>query len=65
MNAQRRRLLRSAAGGALLATGRMPRLASTLLAGALVPTTYAGHPFWKETDPERRGGLTSALHCAA
>ena len=32
------------AGGALLATGRMPRVASTLLAGSLVPTTIAGHP---------------------
>jgi uncharacterized membrane protein YphA (DoxX/SURF4 family) len=20
----------------------------------MIPTTYAGHPFWKETDPERR-----------
>ena len=42
------------AGGALLATGRMPRVASTLLAGSLVPTTIAGHPFWSETDPARR-----------
>jgi uncharacterized membrane protein YphA (DoxX/SURF4 family) len=39
------------AGGALLATGRVPRLASLALAGALVPTTYVGHPFWTETDP--------------
>ena len=38
-------------GGALLATGRVPRLASLALAGALVPTTYVGHPFWAETDP--------------
>lgn len=42
------------AGGALLATGRMPGVASTLLAGSLVPTTIAGHPFWSETDPARR-----------
>src|SRR5690606_18347529 len=41
-------------GGALLATGRIPRLASTVLAGALVPTTLAEHPFWNETDPEAR-----------
>jgi putative oxidoreductase len=39
------------AGGALLATGRVPRLASLALAGSLVPTTYVGHPFWTETDP--------------
>ena len=38
-------------GGLALATGRLPRLASLVLAGALVPTTYVGHAFWKETDP--------------
>ncbi len=37
--------------GALLATGRVPRLASLALAGSLVPTTYVGHPFWAESDP--------------
>lgn len=37
-------------GGAALATGRMPRLASTLLAATLVPTTLAGHRFWEEED---------------
>jgi uncharacterized membrane protein YphA (DoxX/SURF4 family) len=38
-------------GGLALATGRLPRLASLVLVGALVPTTYVGHAFWKETDP--------------
>lgn len=38
-------------GGALLATGRVPRVASWALAGALVPTTYVGHPFWAEREP--------------
>ncbi|WP_195908063.1 DoxX family protein [Nostocoides sp. HKS02] len=38
-------------GGALLATGRMPRTAAWALAGALVPTTYVGHAFWAESDP--------------
>ena len=38
--------------GAMLATNRMPRLASLLLAGTLLPTTYAGHPFWTETDKQ-------------
>jgi putative oxidoreductase len=37
--------------GALLATGRVPRLASLALAGSLVPTTYVGHPFWAQSDP--------------
>ena len=42
------------AAGALLATGRVPRLASLALVGSLVPTTYVGHPFWTETDPAVR-----------
>ncbi len=37
-------------GGALLATGNLPRLAALVLAGTLVPTTYVGHQFWAETD---------------
>ena len=41
--------------GAALATGRAPRLASTLLAATLVPTTLAGHRFWEETDPAAKG----------
>lgn len=40
-------------GGALLATGKFPRLASTLLAASLIPTT-ATHQFWNETDPEAK-----------
>lgn len=41
-------------GAAALATGRMPRLSAAVLAGSLVPTTYAGHAFWEETDPAQR-----------
>jgi len=41
------------AAGAL-ATGRAPRISSTILAASLVPTTVAGHQFWNETDPEAR-----------
>ena len=41
-------------GGALLATGHVPRIASTILAGTLIPTTLAAHPFWNETDPQKR-----------
>lgn len=43
-----------ALAGFMLATGRMPRAASLLLAGSLVPTTVAGHPFWKESDLQAR-----------
>lgn len=41
-------------GGLLLATGRVPRVASLALAGSLVPTTLAGHAFWQEDDPTKR-----------
>lgn len=33
-----------------LATGRAPRTCAAVLAASLVPTTIAGHPFWK-ADP--------------
>src|SRR6478735_7194349 len=39
------------AAAAALATGRMPRLSSTVLAASMLPTTIAGHPFWREEDP--------------
>jgi len=39
---------------AALATGRMPRLSSTVLAVSLLPTTMAGHAFWREQDPALR-----------
>jgi len=42
------------AAGSLLALGRVPRLAALVLAGSLVPTTYAGHPFWAVEDPAAR-----------
>lgn len=40
--------------GTALATGHLPRLASLVLAGSLVPTTATGHQFWKESDPGAR-----------
>lgn len=43
------------AGGALLATGKAPRLASALLLGTMVPTT-ATHNFWAESDPQAKTG---------
>jgi uncharacterized membrane protein YphA (DoxX/SURF4 family) len=41
-------------GGAALATGKGRRLGALLLAGTLVPSTIAKHPFWKIQDPEER-----------
>jgi uncharacterized membrane protein YphA (DoxX/SURF4 family) len=40
--------------GLLLATGRIPRVASGLLALTVVPGNLGDHMFWKETDPERK-----------
>jgi uncharacterized membrane protein YphA (DoxX/SURF4 family) len=40
--------------GALLATGPLRRLAALLLIGSLIPTTYAGHAFWREVDEQKR-----------
>lgn len=44
--------------GAALATGRLPRVSSLVLAGTLAPTTFAGHPFWTESDPGVRANQT-------
>lgn len=40
--------------GVALAVGIFPRWAAAILAGTLAPTTLAGHPFWKEQDPQKR-----------
>jgi putative oxidoreductase len=40
--------------GTALALGLWPRAAAAALAGALVPTTLAGHRFWEEQDPSAR-----------
>jgi putative oxidoreductase len=42
------------AGGVLLAVGRFRRPAALALIGSIVPTTYAGHRFWEESDPATR-----------
>lgn len=41
-------------GGLLLATGKLPRLASAALAFSVVPGSLGGHTFWNETDPARK-----------
>lgn len=50
-------------GGLLLATGKLPRLASAALAASVVPGSLGGHMFWNQSDPgrkadERRAFLT-------
>ena len=40
--------------GAAMALGVFPRLSALALAGSLIPTTYAGHAFWKIEDPAQR-----------
>jgi putative oxidoreductase len=42
------------AAGVALALGLWPRLAAGVLAGTLVPTTLAGHPYWQLDDPAVR-----------
>jgi uncharacterized membrane protein YphA (DoxX/SURF4 family) len=41
-------------GGLLLATGRLPRIASAALAFTVIPGSLGGHLFWNEPDPERK-----------
>lgn len=42
------------AAGVLLATGKFRRPAAFALIGSIIPTTYAGHRFWEESDPASR-----------
>ncbi len=39
-----------AGAGILMATGRFRRLAALALIASIIPTTYAGHRFWEESD---------------
>ncbi len=39
------------AGGAMVALGILPRWGALAVAGAMVPTTLAGHSFWTDEDP--------------
>jgi uncharacterized membrane protein YphA (DoxX/SURF4 family) len=41
-------------GGAMLATGKAPRLSALVLAVSLAPTTLGGHRFWEEADPQKK-----------
>jgi uncharacterized membrane protein YphA (DoxX/SURF4 family) len=42
------------AAGVMLATNRIPRLASLVLAGSLLPSTIAEHQFWQVDDPQKK-----------
>ena len=52
--------------GTALGLGIFPRLAALGLVGSLVPTTYAGHRFWEESEPEKKNTqvLSFALNTA-
>ncbi len=41
-------------GGLALASGKGRRVGSLLLAGSLIPSTIAKHPFWSREDPEEK-----------
>ena len=44
--------------GTALGLGIFPRLAALGLVGSLIPTTYAGHRFWEEDDPQKKNSQT-------
>ncbi|OBH13091.1 DoxX family protein [Mycobacterium sp. E1747] len=41
-------------GGLLLATGRLPRIASAALAFTVLPANLGAHSFWNESDPQAK-----------
>jgi putative oxidoreductase len=47
--------------GAMLATGKAPRLSALVLTTSLIPTTVAGHRFWEESDPLARANSRTHL----
>ena len=48
-------------GGLLLATGKMPRVASAALALTVLPANLGTHMFWTETDPHRKAEMRQAF----
>ncbi len=48
-------------GGLLLATGKLPRIASAALAVTVIPGSLGGHLFWTEKDPQRKAEQRRAL----
>ena len=47
--------------GTMLALGRFPRTSAVVLAGTLLPTTVAAHPYWREDDPEVRAAQRTSF----
>lgn len=43
-----------AVAGTTLALGIFPKLSALALLGTLIPTTFVGHPYWKEASPQNR-----------
>ncbi|MGD1171358.1 DoxX family membrane protein [Mycobacterium seoulense] len=41
-------------GGLLLATGKLPRIASAALAVTVIPANLGAHSFWNESDPQAK-----------
>ncbi len=41
-------------GGLSVITGLWPAVGATAVIGSMIPTTLAGHSFWKDTDPKQR-----------
>ena len=48
--------LAMAIAGLAFGLGVFPDWAAGILAALLIPTTVAGHPFWREDDPQKRSG---------
>ncbi|MGB8386837.1 DoxX family membrane protein, partial [Mycobacterium sp.] len=48
-------------GGLLLATGKMPRVASAALAFTVLPANLGAHMFWTESDPQRKAEKRQAF----
>jgi putative oxidoreductase len=47
--------------GSALAVGILPKLSARILALAMLPNTYVGHPFWKAKPEDRRPQLVHFL----
>lgn len=45
-------------GGASVATGVLPLIGGAAVVGSMIPTTLAGHSFWKDTDPAKKKANT-------
>lgn len=43
-----------ALGGLSVITGVLPQVGAAAVTASMIPTTMAGHAFWKDTDPKQR-----------